>query len=303
MSARKSWDIPRGSAPREAAKTPAKKQVRLPARPVGGTMPLRARRRRARMRILMAAILSICILAALMLYGLNQPQIRITRIDATGEHERDIPEIAAAALKGSHAGIVPRDSIFFYSEDAVRGAVLNRFPDISSLSVRRTGFSSILITTSPRLRAFSWCGAMAGDGFASCYDADGEGFVYGESREASTTLKIYAPLRDGRLDPVGATVEAVNRVPLALQFVRSIEDMGAPIESLQLRGDEADLFVRGSSTRITYVLGKETEAAGLAATVIPTLSLTDGTIEYLDLRFSGKAYVKRIGEDAPQGGE
>lgn len=101
-------------------------------------------------------------------------------------------------------------------------------------------------------------------------------------------------LNDGA-SPVRAHVVSPGRIPDALRFVDAVRELGAPVRALAIRDDEADLWVSGS-TRITYILGHEKEAASLASSALPTLTLTDGSIQYVDLRFSGKAYVKRYGE-------
>jgi hypothetical protein len=111
-------------------------------------------------------------------------------------------------------------------------------------------------------------------------------------------LRIFAPLDrevgEG-ISPVGARIVNHDAIPDALRFVKAIRGLNVPVSSLALRGDEADLWLSGP-TRITYVLGTEEMAAQLAASVVPTLDFTNASVEYLDLRFSGKAYVKRYGE-------
>jgi hypothetical protein len=70
--------------------------------------------------------------------------------------------------------------------------------------------------------------------------------------------------------------------------------LGADIVSIDIRGDEADLYTR-AGTRITYVLGREQQAAGLAASAFPTLKLNDGSLLYVDLRFDSKVFFKKKG--------
>lgn len=289
MSAKRSWDI----QPSKRETRPAARPTRLAAR--GSGIPLRARRRKARKRILTIALLLLVLVCALLIYGLHRSEVRIGRVEAAGVHSEEIPAIALRALQGSSYGVVPRDSIFVYSEEAVRNEVVRAFPDISSVAIGRSGFNGIEVTALPRVLAFTWCGTSV-SAAGSCYEADGEGFIFAQSAATSSTLNIYGPLASPDSESIGNTVAAARHVPLALQFVRSIEALGANVVSIEIRGDEADLYVGGSATRVTYVLGKEVEAAGLAASVLPTLSLTDGTIEYLDLRFPGKAYVKRKGD-------
>lgn len=291
MSANRNWDI--APAKRQAQKPAQKPASRVSIKRIDTSVPLRTRRRRARKRFFTIILVIVALIAGLLVYGLHRPEVRIRTVEASGAHADAMPKIALDALKGSYYFVIPKDSVLFYPEEEVRAAILDAFPDISSLSIGRTGFSSLSVEALTRIQAFSWCGAMMGDALATCYEADGEGFIFRETAPATSTLRIYGQLKDIDAPVIGNEVAAADQVPIALQFVRAIESMGAGVESLQLRGDETDLFIRGSATRITYILGQEREAAQLAASVLPTINLTDGSIEYLDLRFEGKAYVNK----------
>ena len=248
------------------------------------------------------------VLAAL--YALWLPAFRIQTVNANDADQRAI-DAARQALTGSYAHIIPRNSIFFLPKEGMRQAVLNAYPDVAAVSVNRTSFSSIRIATTPRTKAFVWCGTGVDAPFADgCFDADAEGLVFEPADTLETTgttteaapqsgeLRIYAPL-DPQLgegeSPVRHSVTNAAAIPDALRFVKALRGMGASISALVLRGDEADLWIDGK-TRITYVLGHEQEASQLAASALPKLPISDGTIQYIDLRFSGKVYVKKYGE-------
>jgi hypothetical protein len=49
-----------------------------------------------------------------------------------------------------------------------------------------------------------------------------------------------------------------------------------------------------------YVLGSEQEAFTALVSAKDSLSLSDGSVDYVDLRFSGKVYVKRKEMLAPK---
>jgi hypothetical protein len=298
---------------RAVTRTPARAPVRTAARPSGGN--LRDRRKKARKKGLL--ILASCLVAAIAIciYVLWLPTFRIKHVEATGPNAEGMATAAQQSVAGTYAHILPRDSIFFFSKDAMRAGVLAAYPQVSALSISRSSFNSIKLSGTSRASSFIWCGTSIDtpipDG--SCYEADAEGLVFRSAAISTTTvvlstgsstpatsgdLRIFSALVPERAEgesPVGAKVSRADSIPDALRFVKAIRGLGLPVSSLGLRDDEADLWLSGP-TRITYVLGHEEEAAQLAASVIPTLSLTDGTIQYLDLRFKGKAYVKRFGE-------
>ncbi len=74
--------------------------------------------------------------------------------------------------------------------------------------------------------------------------------------------------------------------------MKALRVLNADVRSVDMRSDEADIYTRGA-TRITYVMGKEQQAANLAATAFPTLNLNDGSLLYVDLRFEGKVFFKK----------
>lgn len=321
MSERKSWDVqPRARQPvrraapvRSSARVPARAPLRPAARPSGGN--LRERRKKARKTgLIVTAVLSVVVLAVL-IYVLWLPALRIQKVEATGPNAEAVAATARGSLAGRYAFILPRDSIFFFSKDTMRETVIAAHPEISALSISRSSFNSLKLSGTSRASSFIWCGTNIDtpipDG--TCFEADAEGLVFRSATVSTTTvvlstgsstpasagdLRIFSALVPERAEgesPIGARVSRAESIPDALRFVKAIRGLGLPVSSLGLRDDEADLWLSGP-TRITYVLGHEEEAAQLAASVIPTLDLTDGTIQYLDLRFKGKAYVKRFGE-------
>ncbi len=248
-------------------------------------------------------VLGAVILAGGVLYGFWRPEVRIAEVSAPSDA---YVVLAKESLSGAYWYVFPRDSIFFFPKADIRAAVMEEYPEISSLSISRTGFTSISLKTVSRTAAFWWCGTpeSASAANTTCYEADAEGLIFRAvvAEDASSTptgsaLRIYANLAEteGPTYPLKAHMENLENIPDVLRFVKAMKTLGVSPVSLAIRADEADLFVpsSGRGTRITYVLGREEAAAALAAAVFPSLNLTDGSIEYVDLRFSGKAYVKR----------
>ncbi|HEY0010825.1 MAG TPA: hypothetical protein VGB97_02835 [Candidatus Paceibacterota bacterium] len=275
---------------------------------------LRDRRKRAQKSFRTALLIGVAVLAALLLYLLWLPQVRVSEVEASGPNAESVESVVQAELRGTYAYIVPRNTIFFLPKDAIRAAVLREHPELAAVSISRASFRTIEIAGTLRAKAFIWCGttpdaAMQG---SACYEADAEGLIYRQAEVSTSTavlttesdaaitpgdLRIYSPV-DRELtpdvSPVGSHIVSATAIPDALRFVKAIRGLGVPVSALAIHDDEADLL--SGPTRITYVLGREEDAAALAASVIPTLNLVDGTIEYLDLRFKGKAYVKKYGE-------
>lgn len=274
---------------------------------------LRERRRAARRRLFLAVLLLLLFVGALGIWGLNQPAVRISSIEIEAT-ENLLPgpaplDLANAALRGSHVGLIPYDSTFFLNAPRVRALIRSAHPEIAALSLRHTGLRSIAIRISPRTALGRWCGLAPAPGVAPyCYLYDPSGFLYAALPDplagASSTpvalpdtlndFSLYAPLAGNAQEPLGATIARAAELPGAFAFARRLADLGSPIAAVFIRGDEVDDLL-ASGTRVTYVLGREEEAFSALISAKRDLDLSNGSLEYVDLRFSGKVYLKERG--------
>ncbi|HYE23273.1 MAG TPA: hypothetical protein VEA92_02350 [Candidatus Paceibacterota bacterium] len=315
MSAKRSWDVRR--EPRSAPEAPVRTRRES----------LKERRKKQRRVLFIVLGVLAAVLFAALVYLMWQPFVRINSIATAGPNAEETRAIAEAALEGTYFYVLPKNSIFIFPEGAMRRKVLDTYPAVTAVAIKRTGFTSISLTNVPRTSAFIWCGATAGTA-SPCYQADAEGFVFALEEgyqepviamqmEAATApeakaapvepivedvdmsvLRIYAPLEGAEGEtPIRAHVVGAGRLPDALRFVKAMKSLNVGIVSVEIREDEADLYTP-EGTRITYILGREKAAADLAASAFPTLNIGSGELEYVDLRFKGKVYVKRIGEAA-----
>jgi cell division septal protein FtsQ len=263
--------------------------------------PLKKRRKQARKAVAIFLGVLATVLVGAAFYIVWLPTLRIHDVTASGPHAEEVRVVALQSTYGTHFLLVPRNSIFFIPEKDIRAAVLYQFPDIEALSISASGLNTLTIKSVPRAEVFQWCGATVELADGTCYQANAEGLVFapvipGLSSEATGILKIYGPLdREIGASPIRAHVAVAHRLPDVLRMTRAVEALGADVVSLGIRDDEADLYL-ASGTRLTYVLGREEQAAGIAASVFPQLNLADGSVAYVDLRFEGKAYYRKSAE-------
>jgi hypothetical protein len=106
-------------------------------------------------------------------------------------------------------------------------------------------------------------------------------------------FSIYEPLPQS--NPIGSTLQNADEFPSAFDFARQLSTLGSPVISIVFRGDEIDDYL-ASGTRVTYVLGDEQNAFTALVSAHSDTNLSDGSLEYVDLRFSGQIYIKKKNE-------
>ncbi len=274
----------RSSAPHGSARLPA------------GRQGIAERRRTRRRRALIALSLLIFLLSAGIIYELWQNGTRISHIQIFGA-DKSFADIAHAAIQGTYFGIIPRDSIFFFPASRIRADIIAAHSDIAAVSIFRNGLTSISIKTNDRAPIARWCGlSPSGPGVDEyCYVFDASGLIYATAAATTTTInnfRVYAPLESETLEPLLATILHANKLPAALDFARQLDTFGSPVMKVVLRDDEVDDYLT-SGTRITYVLGNEQNAFTALVSARDNLNLADGSLEYVDLRFNGKVYLKK----------
>ncbi len=242
------------------------------------------------------------------LYVLNQEFVRITKVQIFGA-DQSLAEIAERAMRGSYFGIIPRNTILFYPAARIRSDILAAFPDIAAVSLSRSGLTSLSIRVSKRVPIAKWCGTTAGvarslattslemanDIAKDCYFFDASGVVYATTTtdQPVNTFSFYEPLASGsETIAFGLLLPNAHTLPSAFDFARQLDTFGSPVVSVVFRSGEVDDTL-SSGTRITYVLGNEQNAFTALVSARANLDLAGGSIEYIDLRFDGKVYLKR----------
>lgn len=264
---------------------------------------LSERRRTRRRRFFFALLVLFLLLLSAGVYGLQQSTVRISHIAVIGA-DASLSAYATDAMRGSYFGIIPRDSIFFFPEGRIRAEILASNNDIAAVSMWRNGFTGISIKTDYRVPIARWCGSdptrfnlensdLRLNLVADCYLFDANGLIY----SATTTLQpinsfvVYEALSDDA-EPIGSVLPFAKDFPSVFDFARQLSTLGSPVISVSIHEGEADNLL-ASGTRITYVLGREQDAFTALVSARDNFNLADGSVDYIDLRFNGKVYLKR----------
>lgn len=275
---------------------------------------LAVRRRRRRQRVLIAWFLLLIALISASVYGLWQPAVRVSEVTIYGA-DQSLATLATTAMHGTTLGI-PNDSIFLVPKTRIRAAILADHPDIAAVSIFRTGFNAISIRIDDRVALATWCGLAPVEGVQPyCYLFDSSGFIFSALPEASDALAsttvarvapetlnhftLYAPLASETLEPLRARIAHAEKFPSVFDFARQMNAFGVSVDSVVITGDEVQ-FIFTTSTPdsvapyLTYVLGEESAAYTALTSARGSFNLKDGSISYIDLRFPGKVYIKRV---------
>ncbi len=268
-----------------------------------GSERLAERRRTRRRRGLFVFLLLLLLLLAAIIYGLRQSAVRISHVEVLGA-DQSLSSYATNAMGGSYFGVIPRDSILFFPESQIRSDILAEHADIAAVSIFRSGLTSISIKTNDRVPVARWCGLAPTAGVEEyCYVFDAGGYIFAAAASTTKTINsfaLYAPLVGETLEPpvvsgvepLRATIAQSEKLPHVFDFARQLLTLGSPVTRIIFRGDEVDDYLE-NDTRITYVLGREQDALTALVSAQENMNLSDGSVEYVDLRFDGKVYLKK----------
>ena len=269
---------------------------------------LAERRRQSRRRARIASLILLLLLLGATSYGLWQKQVRVSHVVIYGA-DQSLAEVATEAMRGAYLGIIPRDSTFFYPGDRIRAALKATDADIAAVSLFRTGLDGLSIKIDYRVPIARWCGTspepidttrfdlgnsdlrsnliVSSTTPQDCKFFDANGFVYATSTDATTVnpFIVFDPI-------VGTVLQNANAFPSAFSFARQLATLGSPVVSVTFRDAEVD-DVLASGTRVTYLLGDEQNAFTALASARANMNFADGSLEYVDLRFAGKVYLKK----------
>lgn len=260
-----------------------------------GSERLAERRRTRRHRGLFVFLLLLLLLLSATIYGIRQSAVRISHVEVFGA-DSSLSSYATNAMRGSYFGIIPRDSIFFFPESLIRSDILAEHADIAAVSIFRSGLTSISIKTNDRVSVARWCGLAPTAGVEEyCYVFDAGGYIFAAAASTTQTINsfaLYAPLVGETLEPLRATIAQSEKLPHVFDFARQLLTLGSPVTHIIFRGDEVDDYLE-NGTRITYVLGREQDAFTALVSAQENMNLSDGSVDYVDLRFDGKVYLKK----------
>jgi len=266
---------------------------------------VRKRRKKARGRALLFFAAAVALfLSAIFLF--SRETFLIADISFSGPPHIDqavLREMTEEKLSGSYAHLISRSSIFFYPARDIEHSLLEAFPEVASVRVGLRSLQSLSVTLQPREAVGQWCidnpVSEGGVSEEPCFLFDADGFIF---KEADASSEVgYPSFFGGEVSsdrPVGDIFLDSSRI---LNFLSLLSELaGVPVRVAKvhiLEGGEAAVLLSGGA-RLLFLEGADVGAVvdNLKRLVSDReLVPRDGdtlSVEYIDLRFGNKVYVK-----------
>lgn len=277
-------------------------------------------RRRKKMFKLKACgvIIFVIALVLLFLWLIRFPEILIQDISISGNtitSSEEIENIAHQYLEGSYVFIVPKNSSFLYPRRKIERSILHAFTRIREVSVKKSDSITMHIQVREREPFAMWCDDALFQSNAStttnapCYFIDEESYIYATAPHFTGNV-FFTYYGDIAIDSIYADIAPLGAQYMNTEdffdiqpFLVAFSDLDYIPVSLR-RIDELDLEMElGDGARIIFshdtrlpVLLDNMQSV-LDSDVFIEAEENEKQIDYIDLRFGNKVYVKFVGEE------
>ena len=280
-------------------------------------------RKRERVRVALKSVtvlIGTSLFCALLVYATHLDFLRLEQVtvDTDGIIEKSTLTAALGTnIDGTFLGVLPKDTVFRVSHNGIKDALLDEFPRIETIEFARTGFYDLHATVLERTPSALWCGDVvppiayvklsdlegtSDNLWGSCYLIDKSGYIYAR-----------APLYSGNMMPryYGSLEHAE---PIAQQYIDTEnferwQKFNAILAENNL-SSHAMLFVDERDVEVYLTNGLkvlmprqedvEVTARRLFALLDSGSIDVDKEVEYVDLRFGNKAFVKYFGDNVEE---
>ena len=255
----------------------------------------RLERKTRKKKIQKAVILSLLGVGILSLsiYALLQPEFRIQRIGIDGSESlprEEITSLVKQGLSGKAVGLIPREHTLLFPKRRLEAAIAAAFPIFSDVRVAREGLSAVRVSLISRTPYVIWCES-------SCYFVDETGFAFATStKEADQLYYRFARNTVATSTPLGRFVAEPQRLRELSTLVQQLEELSLAVSEVQLGEEEVTAVLRGGARLL--LPGTDFDGAvGHLRRLLAEKGLVARAgggllVEYVDLRYGNKIYVK-----------
>jgi len=243
------------------------------------------------------------------------PEMTITSISITGTKlvsKGSIHEYSSETITRRYWGFFSTANSFLYPKNKIKEGLLDRFPELSQVTLSLYGLQSLTINVKERKPFALWCGEQLPeekDDSSTCYFLDRDGIIFAPERFflGSIFFKVYGPIegdkiRTGSLTkkPLGFLLIEKQRYQRFIEFAHVLKAMKLEVNTLVMQENGDAFFVLENKIKILF--HKEQNFQNLLEnfeSVLDTeqLKLEDfigeeTSLEYIDLRFNKRVFFK-----------
>jgi cell division septal protein FtsQ len=280
------------------------------------TEEARKREKKRMTFVLAGGFLCVCALIALALYVIELDALRVHQvyIDSDGAlTEDELRSSVTITLNGTHAFFIPNNSWLFTPYALIAENLRKAFPRIQDVRIQRTNITDITIVVEERRPDALWCGDVvpilvhesteiqehaADEAWGTCYLMDADSYIYARAPLYTGNIytRYYGPLE--RAEPLGQPLVPVEEF-LAWQSLADTMHEGEHVPVAILFTDEHDVevYLQGG-VRVLLPRNELEQAYSRLTALYESDALRDTEdVEYIDLRFGTKAFVKYWSEE------
>lgn len=280
----------------------------------------RTKKARKRERVRIAVRVSMIFLGIILVlvgiaYGSNAEQMRFKNIYVQTDgilSQTELANVIKTELDGKYFGVWPKDSVISIPKEQVETILQTSFPRIRTASVKRTGLFTLSASVLERLPVALWCGDVvpptmqeqsevnelhSENLWGTCYLLDTSGYIYAPAPLFSGNLfpRYYGSLEQA--EPVAQQYIPEEEFVLWQNFYTTLESVTDAVPQALLFVDESDIELYLSNG--LRILVPRKEEPGTIKHRLEALFASDNikdieAVEYVDLRFGNKAFVKYV---------
>ncbi len=242
----------------------------------------------------------------------NYPKFQITSVKVLGAEslsEEEVRQQVMRALEGSYAKVLSRANVWWFPARTIQSALQERFPRIRAVSLQREGLQTLRVVVRERVPRALWCGDIvpsfyrlskepdAAEEYGTCYFLDRTGYLFAKAPSFTGTPlpRFYGALRRGEV--VGQQFIPENDFAALLALYRMFEARELPLQGLLVADEKTmELYLQGG---IRVIARRGAAPSDILEAVHAVLRAEDEKdiartqIEYIDVRFGSKVYVKK----------
>lgn len=256
------------------------------------------------LRIMLWAFFACGICAGILVLLLHSAlSVHTVRVLGAGDTAREehIRAIASREADTKVLFFLSRQNTFLYPTASLENAITRDAPEFKNAAVRHESFRTVLISVEAREPFALWCGdivPLPGEPVGECYTLDTGGiiFTHGNALHASSTEPyFYGALGEGLGEVLGAQFLDVARFARIVVFIELLRSQNLSVQaSVTLDENEGELHLM-DGTRILYRSADDpTKLARRLALLLESENAPQLPLEYIDLRFGDRVYVKRV---------